>query len=58
MTGESDPAPGELLMLRIVEATPHSLIGERLPSVHGALGALTGTPGQADEGSWSSVSGP
>jgi tRNA-2-methylthio-N6-dimethylallyladenosine synthase len=58
VTGDSDPAPGELLALRIVEATPHSLIGERLESVHGALGPLTGVPGQADERSWSSVSGP
>jgi tRNA-2-methylthio-N6-dimethylallyladenosine synthase len=58
VTGESDPKPGELLALRIVEATPHSLIGERLPSVRGALGALTGAPGHADERSWSSVAGP
>jgi len=58
VTGESDPGPGELLALRIVEATPHSLIGERLPSVRGALGALTGVPGHADERSWGSVSGP
>jgi hypothetical protein len=58
VTGDSEPAAGELLPLRIVEATPHSLIGERLESVQGVLGALTGAPGKADERSWSSVSGP
>ncbi len=58
VTADGDPKPGELLVLRIAEATPHSLIGERLPSVHGVRTALTGAPGQADERSWSAVSGP
>ena len=58
VTGDGDPAPGELVPVRIVEATPHSLIGERLTSRHGGLGVLTSAPGQADERSWSEISGP
>ena len=58
VTGEAGPAAGELLRLRIVEATPHSLIGERLADAHEGLGSLTGAPGKADERSWSAVSGP
>jgi len=58
VTADDVPAPGTLLALRIAEATPHSLIGERLESVHGARATLTGMPGQADERSWIPVSGP
>ena len=35
-------APATLLALRIVEATPHSLIGERLDGVHAARGSAHG----------------
>jgi tRNA-2-methylthio-N6-dimethylallyladenosine synthase len=51
------PAPGELAPMQLVEATPHSLIGE--PIAPGLLPApLRGAPGRADETSWRSVSGP
>jgi tRNA-2-methylthio-N6-dimethylallyladenosine synthase len=58
VSGDGSPAPGELVPMRLVEATPHSLIGERLEGPGAAAGTLTGAPGRADESSWSSVSGP
>ena len=58
VTDDGPAQPGELLPLRIVEATPHSLIGERPTSVPGGLATLTGAPAQADERSWISVAGP
>ena len=58
VTADDVPAPGTLLALRIAEATPHSLIGERPASVPTAPATLTGARGQADERSWISVSGP
>ncbi len=57
VTSDSDLTAGSLRTLRIVEATPHSLIGEGLASADAAVGTLTSTPGQADERSWSSLSG-
>jgi tRNA-2-methylthio-N6-dimethylallyladenosine synthase len=58
VTGDAAARSGELLALRIVEATPHSLIGERPTSVPETLATLTGAPGQADVRSWISVAGP
>jgi tRNA-2-methylthio-N6-dimethylallyladenosine synthase len=55
---DGSPAAGELVPMRLVEATPHSLIGERLAGPRQAAAPLTGAPGHADESSWSSVSGP
>jgi len=58
LTGDGAPAPGELVPMRLVEATPHSLIGERLAGARDAAAPLRGAPEIADESSWSSVSGP
>ena len=52
------PAPGELVPMRLVEATPHSLIGEPVSQAREAAAPLRGAPGLADEPSWRSVSGP
>jgi len=58
VTGDAAPAPGELVRMRLVEATPHSLIGEPLAGPREAAAPLTGAAGRADESTWSSVSGP
>jgi tRNA-2-methylthio-N6-dimethylallyladenosine synthase len=56
--GDGAPAAGELVSMRVVEATPHSLIGERLAPAGEIAAPLTGAPGLADNVRWSSVSGP
>jgi tRNA-2-methylthio-N6-dimethylallyladenosine synthase len=58
VTGDAAPAAGELVRMRLVEATPHSLIGELLAGLGEPAAPLTGAPGRADDSSWSSVSGP
>jgi hypothetical protein len=42
--------------MRLVEATPHSLIGEPLAAER-PLATLRGAPARADEERWRSVSG-
>jgi tRNA-2-methylthio-N6-dimethylallyladenosine synthase len=57
VTEDAAPAPGEIVPMQLVEATPHSLIGE--PIAPGRSPApLRGAPGRADETGWRSVSGP
>ena len=51
--------PGSLVAVRLVEATPHSLIGERIPakSAHSPPQRVKTGPGSADELKRSAVSG-
>jgi tRNA-2-methylthio-N6-dimethylallyladenosine synthase len=54
---EAAPAPGELVPMQLVEATPHSLIGEPIAPDRSPE-PLRGGRGRADETGWRSVSGP
>jgi tRNA-2-methylthio-N6-dimethylallyladenosine synthase len=53
---DGSPAPGELVAMRLVEATPHSLIGEPLAPAARAV-PLTEGLRKADEGASSSAMG-
>jgi tRNA-2-methylthio-N6-dimethylallyladenosine synthase len=57
VTPEGGPAPGELVWLRLVEATPHSLIGEPLAAGSPAAGAVKRGLALADESGRSGVLG-
>jgi tRNA-2-methylthio-N6-dimethylallyladenosine synthase len=57
LAGDGDPAPGALVPMRLVEATPHSLIGEPVGRAGRARAALTGGPARADEGAWGTALG-
>ncbi len=58
VTEDGAPAPGELVSMRLVEATPHSLIGEPVSPAREVAAPLNGVARLADEPSWRSVSGP
>jgi tRNA-2-methylthio-N6-dimethylallyladenosine synthase len=56
VTREEQARPGSCLRLRVVEATPHSLIGEQLDEAAGMAGeGLTGRRADADENERSAV---